>query len=123
MGSGPSQSIILSLVAFISIRISRHQNRSADCCFRCFCKNHTSKQSDHDISIFNMTAYLNELSDGIHVPCDLKIPSNPPEWLDKDKFYRGRRFFVENPLSVMLSNFRNLVIGLSIPNLWYLFSF
>ena len=65
-----------------------------------------------------MTALLNELAKGINVPCDLKVPDNPPEWLDKEKFHRGRKFFRENALSVLMSNFRNLVIGLSIPNLW-----
>ena len=67
-----------------------------------------------------MTTNLNELSDGIHVPCVLKVPSNPPKWLDKDKFIRGRRFFMENTLSVISSNLHNLIIGMSVPNLWYL---
>ena len=61
---------------------------------------------------------LEELAEGMDIPCQLKVPSQPPEWLDKDKYYRGRIFFNDNTLSVMVSNFRNLVMGLSISNLW-----
>ena len=66
-----------------------------------------------------MASNLEELACGMHEQCDLKVPSEPPEWLDKDKYLRGRKFFMENALSVFMSNFRNLVIGLSVPNLWY----
>ena len=66
-----------------------------------------------------MASNLEELACGMHEQCDLKVPSEPPEWLDKDKYLRGRKFFMENALSVYMSNFRNLVIGLSVPNLWY----
>ena len=61
---------------------------------------------------------LDELAEGIDIPCKLKVPSNPPIWLDKEKFKRGREFFEKNPLSVLVSNYRNLVLGLSISNLW-----
>ena len=64
-----------------------------------------------------MSELLKELAEGIDIPCQLKIPEKPPEWLDKAKFERGREFFIRNPLSVLMSNFRNLVLGLSVVNL------
>ena len=63
--------------------------------------------------------YLDTLAEGIDVPCDLQMPKEPPEWLDKQKFERGRECFKQYPFSVLMSNFRNLVIGLSVPNLWW----
>ena len=66
-----------------------------------------------------MNTYIKELAEGIHVPCEFEIPNEPPEWLDKDKYEKGREFFKQNPLSVLMSNFRNLVIGLSVSKLWY----
>ena len=61
---------------------------------------------------------LDELAEGIDIPCELKVPNDPPKWLDKEKFKRGREFFEKNQLSVFVSNYRNLVLGLSISNLW-----
>ena len=61
---------------------------------------------------------LEELAEGMEIPCELKVPSQPPEWLDKDKYNRGRAFFENNTLSILVSNYRNLVMGLSISNLW-----
>ena len=66
-----------------------------------------------------MDSYIHNLAKGIDIPCDLRVPKSPPEWLDKDKYERGRQFFRQNPLSVLMSNFRNLIIGLSVSNLWY----
>lgn len=66
-----------------------------------------------------MNAHIRELAEGIDVPCQFEAPRQPPEWLDKDKYEKGREFFKKNPLSVMLSNFRNLVIGLSVTKLWF----
>ena len=65
-----------------------------------------------------MDSYIRELARGIDVPCELKVPAEPPPWLDKEKYERGREFFRQNPLSVFMSNFRNLVVGLSVQNLW-----
>lgn len=65
--------------------------------------------------------YIDQLAEGIDVPCNLSVPAKPPDWLDKDKYNRGRQFFIDFPMSVLMSNFRNLVIGLSIPNLWCVF--
>ena len=65
-----------------------------------------------------MNTYINELAEGIDEPCDLCVPEQPPPWLDKAKFERGRIFFKENTISVLISNFRNLVVGLSVANLW-----
>ena len=65
-----------------------------------------------------MNAYIKELAEGIDVPCQFEAPRQPPEWLDKDKYEKGKDFFKKNPLSVLLSNFRNLVIGLSVTKLW-----
>ena len=62
---------------------------------------------------------LRDLAEGIDIPCELRIPSAPPPWLDEARFHRGQEFFRLNPVSVLASNYRNLVIGLSVPNLWY----
>ena len=57
--------------------------------------------------------------DGIEVDCDLgSTPKTRPAWLDEAKFERGQRFYRDNAIGILASNFRNLVIGLSIPNLW-----
>ena len=61
---------------------------------------------------------LNRLAEGMDIPCQLKVPTEPPKWLDRDKYMRGRRFFENNTLSVLVSNYRNLVMGLSMSNLW-----
>lgn len=60
---------------------------------------------------------LLEFSEGIDVPCTLKMPNEPPEWLDKQMYDEGRKFFLANSVSVLVCNFRNLVIGLCVPNL------
>ena len=73
---------------------------------------------DFDKKICAIMSELEELAEGMEIPCGLKVPSQPPEWLDKDKYYRGRAFFENNTLSVFVSNYRNLVMGLSISNLW-----
>ena len=65
-----------------------------------------------------MVSELSELAKGMEVPCKLKVPSQPPKWLDKDKYNRGRAFFEKNTLSVHVSCYSNLVMGLSISNLW-----
>ena len=62
---------------------------------------------------------LQELMEGIDVDCDLgSTPKSKPPWLDEALFERGQAFYKANAVGILASNFRNLVIGLSIPNLW-----
>lgn len=60
---------------------------------------------------------IEDLAEGIEIPCELKVPKSPPIWLDKEKYERGRDFFKQNPFSVLVSNYCNLVVGLSVSNL------
>lgn len=61
---------------------------------------------------------LSALLNKINVPCDLKAPSKPPSWLDKDLFQVGTRFFKDYYFPVVFSSIQSLLIGISIPNLW-----
>ncbi len=62
---------------------------------------------------------LRKLTEGVDLPCHFMAPGkSEPDWLDKQKFREGQQFFRDNPLSVLMSCFRNLVIGLCVPNLW-----
>ena len=54
----------------------------------------------------------------INDKCELDLPSNPPQWLDKDLFADGAQFFHDYFLIVVLSSIHNFLIGISIPNLW-----
>jgi hypothetical protein len=31
-----------------------------------------------------------DLMEGMDIPCDLVVPAKPPDWLDKDAFFRGQ---------------------------------
>jgi hypothetical protein len=55
----------------------------------------------------------------IEDPCDLKVPLKPPSWLDKNLFYTGQEFFRGYYFSLFFSSIQNLLVGISIPNLWY----
>ena len=59
-----------------------------------------------------------ELIEGMDIPCDLVIPKQPPEWLDKDAFFRGQRYFFDNTSSVLITCARSLITGLFIQTLW-----
>ncbi len=61
---------------------------------------------------------LEEILEGIDIPCNLQVPEEPPVWLDKEAFYRGQQYFRDNRVSVILGCLRNLVAGLFIQNLW-----
>jgi hypothetical protein len=50
--------------------------------------------------------------------CDLKVAENPPKWLDKDLYLEGKKFFWDHVLIVFLVYCQNLIVGLSVPNLW-----
>lgn len=65
------------------------------------------------------SAELEDFMQGMDEECDLKVPEKPPDWLDKDKYMLGRQVYFDYRAGVMISNFRNLIIGLSMPNLWY----
>ena len=41
-----------------------------------------------------------------------------PQWIDFQLYERGRKIFLSNPIGIYFSNYRNLVTGLAIPNLW-----
>ena len=56
---------------------------------------------------------------GIDIDCDLEVPEDEPAWLDKDLFERGREHYLHNIGGVLAGSFRNLVVGMCIPNLWY----
>ena len=61
---------------------------------------------------------LVDFMEGMHILCDLQVPEKPPDWLDKDKYMLGRKVYFDYRMGVMISNYRNLIIGLSMPNLW-----
>ena len=61
---------------------------------------------------------LVDFMEGMHIPCDLQVPEKPPDWLDKEKYMLGRKVYFDYRMGVMISNYRNLIIGLSMPNLW-----
>lgn len=65
-----------------------------------------------------LSTRFEELLEGIDVECDFsEIPRDEPVWLDKDRFLRGQKFFRDNSIGILDSNFRSLVIGLSFKNL------
>ena len=72
----------------------------------------------NEFTFGNPSPGFQRLLRGIHVDCDLRCPEEPPEWLDKELFKRGQKFFFDNMFGVLISNYRNLVLGLCIPNLW-----
>ena len=59
-----------------------------------------------------------KLIEKINDPCDLITPNQPPSWLDRELFQLGVRFYEEWHFSVALSSIANLMLGLSVPNLW-----
>ena len=69
--------------------------------------------SDDEIS-----GALREIADGMEEPCPLQVPPDPPPWLDVELYEVGRQFALNNMISIMMGNFRSLIIGMNIPNLW-----
>ena len=59
-----------------------------------------------------------KLIEKINDPCDLITPNQPPSWLNRKLFQLGVRFYEEWYFSVALSSLANLLLGLSVPNLW-----
>ncbi|TRY78502.1 hypothetical protein TCAL_11063 [Tigriopus californicus] len=57
------------------------------------------------------------LIEGTKHESPLAVPDHPPPWLDQDQFLRGRALFYEYKMGILMSSFRSLVVGLSIPNL------
>lgn len=57
------------------------------------------------------------LIEGTQHESPLEVPEHPPPWLDKEQFLRGRALFYEYKMGILMSSFRSLVVGLSIPNL------
>lgn len=57
-----------------------------------------------------------ELLEGSEVECNAGA-ADRPEFLDEAKFEAGIAFFFQNMFGILISNFRNLVVGLCVPNL------
>ena len=58
-----------------------------------------------------------ELAAGMDRPCELRVPPEPPPWLDIRLFEIGRDFALNNLISIFMGSFRCLLIGLSVDNL------
>lgn len=63
-------------------------------------------------------ADFEKLMTKVNVPCDLRSPNEPPEWLDKKLFDAGTQFFRDYSFVTVLSSIFNFLVGISIPNLW-----
>ena len=59
-----------------------------------------------------------KLIEKINDPCVLITPNQPPSWLNRELFQLGVKFYEEWHFSVALSSIANLLLGLSVPNLW-----
>ena len=57
---------------------------------------------------------------GIDVECDLQVPEEEPAWLDEELYQKGQEHYYNNLGGIYASNYRNLVVGMCIPNLWYM---
>ena len=66
----------------------------------------------------NVSPNFLKLFEKINDPCDLITPNQPPPWLNRELFQLGVRFYEEWYFSVALSSLANLLLGLSVPNLW-----
>ena len=63
--------------------------------------------------------YFDELFySSIESSCDLKVPETPPKWLDENLYLEGKKFFWDNVILVFMVYCQNLIVGLSVPNLW-----
>ncbi len=59
------------------------------------------------------------LAEAATVPCRLEDPGDAvPNWMDEELVKTGREVFHRHLFGVALSNFRSLVVGLFLPNLW-----
>ena len=65
---------------------------------------------------------LEDISEGMDEPCQLTVPPDPPPWLDKELFMIGRAFATQNLVPIFMGNFRSLLVGMSLPNLWWVLS-
>ena len=68
--------------------------------------------------LYEPSEEFKELIESMDVPCDLVVPKVPPEWLDKEAFGRGQKYFFENTCSVLITCARSLITGLFIQTLW-----
>ena len=66
----------------------------------------------------NYSSDFAEMLKTIYEPCQFKSPSEPPKWLDKELYKEGLSFINNYYFAVTIALVPNLVIGLSIPNLW-----
>ena len=66
----------------------------------------------------HLSAALEEIAEGMEEPCELVVPAEPPPWLDKELFMIGKNFANQNLLAIFMGNFRSLLVGMSLPNLW-----
>jgi len=72
----------------------------------------------HEEEELEMSVALQEIADGMDEECELRVPAEPPPWLDVELFHTGRQFAINNLISILMSNFRSLMVGMNIPNLW-----
>ena len=64
------------------------------------------------------TMKLDDLKKGDTIPGDCGNPMNvKPEWMDTEKFQRGREFFKEHMAGIVLAMHCSLAVGLSVSNL------
>ena len=60
-----------------------------------------------------------QLMKGMDVETDFTSEKSEPKWLDEEKYRAGRNMFMSFPMGILTSNFRSLVLGLSVPSLWW----
>ena len=65
----------------------------------------------------NIRDALASFESGMDQECELMVPKEPPKWLDKEKYLIGQKLYDNYSFAIMISNFRSLIIGLSVNNL------
>lgn len=73
---------------------------------------------DENRNVVNESCFDDVFRASINSLCDFTAPQNPPKWLDKKLYMEGRKFFWDHVLIVFLVYCQNLIVGLSVPNLW-----
>ena len=70
------------------------------------------------ISISELSPGLVEIANGMNEPCPLVVPPEPPPWLNRELYLIGQTFAQQNLVPIFMGNFRSLLVGMSLPNLW-----
>ena len=51
--------------------------------------------------------FLDMVEAGMDTPCDLRVPNEPPKWLDKQLFFKGQQeWFSQKVLDYSLSGYK-----------------